>query len=225
MAATTPPTTSSKKRPEWRKLAGMSTRYCYVELELPRDLLAHQKLRDHLTKNLAAQTDIELLGQFAPQLGFASDQSCLLLRLTNKAEEHALNLEAAARSVAASPLQATVRPSSRDRLIPGGIHVLRWFEIDAQSVDEFITLSHTAWPDFEGKFDAKIFGLFTAERTARDIENGAVRLLLVTRYRDHGVWETSRDPSTKAMELFRKRHALTRSTRAASFLLVAPPEA
>lgn len=39
---------------------------------------------------------------------------------------------------------------------------------------------------------------------------------MLTRYRDHGVWEESRDPSTIAMGLFRRREALTRNSWDAS---------
>ena len=46
------------------------------------------------------------------------------------------------------------------------------------------------------------------------------RVFLLTRYKDHGVWEASRDPSTTAMKAFARRQALTRVTWNASTLLI-----
>jgi hypothetical protein len=86
-------------------------------------------------------------------------------------------------------------------------------------VSEFIALSAQAWPSFETQFEAKIFGLFQADRTADDMAKGQVRLLLLTRYKDHGVWEASRDPTSDAMQIFARRQAITRWTRGCSTLL------
>ena len=104
---------------------------------------------------------------------------------------------------------------------------LRRFHVIQQCVggadrEEFVSLSAQAWPDFEAKFDARIFGLFEAEQSAADKAADEIRFLLITRYGDHGVWETSRDPATEAMRIFARRQALTRYTRAASTLLVTP---
>ena len=85
---------------------------------------------------------------------------------------------------------------------------------------EFLTLSTEGWRDFETRFDAHIFGLFTAERSSLDRQKGVTRLLLLTRYKDHGVWEASRDPSTAAMQAFQRRSAITKDTWNASTLLV-----
>lgn len=75
------------------------------------------------------------------------------------------------------------------------------------------------WRDFEARFETTIFGLFTAAPSAADREAGVTRMLLITRYASHAVWEASRDPSTDAMAAFRRRQQLTRSSRAASTLL------
>ena len=91
--------------------------------------------------------------------------------------------------------------------------------IATPSLSEFVELSTTGWRDFEARFETKIFGLFTAEQTEHDKAAGQTRLLLCTRYRDHGVWETSRDPTTDAMAAFQRRQKLTRDTWAASTLL------
>ncbi len=41
----------------------------------------------------------------------------------------------------------------------------------------------------------------------------------MTRYKDHGVWEASRDPTTEGMKTLMRRQAITRVTWAASTLL------
>jgi hypothetical protein len=117
-------------------------------------------------------------------------------------------------------LKPTERPGPTDRPQPGGIYVHRWFVVESRSVPEFLALSVEGWRDFEVRFDTKIFGLFTAERSANDRQSGVTRLLLITRYGSHGVWEASRDPSTAAMAAFAKRQALTRDSWAASTLFV-----
>jgi hypothetical protein len=118
-------------------------------------------------------------------------------------------------------LDPTIRPADDDHPAPGGVYVHRWFEIDADAQDEFVSLSGRGWERFEALFDTRIFGLFAAGRTAADQAAGAVRLLLLTRYRDHGVWEESRDPSTEAMQIFARRQQLTRRSWAASSRLLA----
>lgn len=118
------------------------------------------------------------------------------------------------RQVAATP---TARPRPQDALVAGGIYVHRWFEVAAPDVEAFVGLSAQAWPDFEARFEANIFGLFALD-TAPGVDTR--RLLLVTRYASHGVWEASRDPTTEAMQTFARRAELTLATQAASTLLV-----
>lgn len=162
----------------------------------------------------------EVLGVFTPQLGWRSRQAAVLLRWSGTA--------AGRESVLASlggqrdRLAPTARPAPTDRPKPGGIYVHRWFVIDTPALDEFVALSTEGWRDFEARFDTNIFGLFTADPTEADRAAKQTRLLLLTRYGDHGVWETSRDPSTAAMAAFMRRQKLTRETWAASTLL-APP--
>lgn len=166
----------------------------------------------------------EVLGLFTPQLGWRSRQAALLLRWTTDAKGRDAEMAA----LAALPgvdkaerqrLDATARPAAGDRPRPGGVYVHRWFVIGAEDLAEVVALSTEGWRDFEARFDTNIFGLFAAERTAADNAAGATRLLLITRYKDHGVWETSRDPSTDAMAAFMRRQKLTRDTWAASTLL------
>ena len=96
----------------------------------------------------------------------------------------------------------------------------RWFEIEAAAADEFVQLSGQGWERFEATFDARIFGLFRRDQTDAERAAGALRLLLITRYGDHGVWEDSRDPTTEAMQIFARRQQLTRRSWAASSRLV-----
>jgi hypothetical protein len=160
-----------------------------------------------------------LVAQFTPQLGWAANEGAVLIRADN-AEPI---LKAAAGQAAASEhhrLSPTVRPEAGQALKPGGVYVHRWFTVGAGDVGEFVNLSAQAWPKFEGQFETTIFGLFQADRTAADTAAGQVRLLLLTWYRNHGVWEASRDPTTESMQIFARRQQLTRHTRACSTLLV-----
>jgi len=166
----------------------------------------------------------EVLGLFTPQIGWRAREAALLVGWTpeakgREAEIGALEKLPSVAKVQRDRLVPTVRPMTADRPKPGGIYVHRWFVIGAQDQDEVVALSSEGWRDFEARFDANIFGLFAAERTAADKAVGVTRLLLITRYKDHGVWETSRDPTTDAMAAFMRRQKLTRDTWNASTLL------
>ncbi len=165
----------------------------------------------------------DILGLFAPQLGWRSRQAAVLVRwsaATLAREQFVATLSSlpAIGSAQRHSLAATARPDLQGRLKPGGIHVHRWFEVETAAVSEFVALSVEGWADFETRFDAAIFGLFAEQPTHRSSEANLTRLLLITRYGDHGVWETSRDPSTAAMAAFMRRQRLTRETWAASTL-------
>lgn len=182
---------------------------------------------DHVrtrTTSLAAAGG-EVVGYFTPQLGWVGRQAALLVRWGGEAkirdrELVSLMRDKTVRSGQRAELAPTERPRPADRPQPGGIYVHRWFVVESRSVPEFVALSVEGWRDFEVRFDTKIFGLFTAERSANDRQNNVTRLLLITRYGSHGVWEASRDPSTAAMAAFVKRQALTRDSWAASTLFV-----
>lgn len=193
----------------------------YLQLTLARVAGPHPALRAHLESRAGAIAAAggTLLAQFAPQIGFASNEAALLLRWRAAAGD-ALGETPLVAVRASEALTPTLRPQTDAPPPPGGIYVHRWFTIDAAALDEFIALSGAAWPDFERQFDARIYGLFTAAESAEDRAQGARRLLLLTRYGDHGVWEQSRDPTTEAMQLFQRRQALTRVTIARSSLLV-----
>ena len=158
-----------------------------------------------------------MVGQFAPQLGWANNQAAVLFR-----GEGALDAPGLVVSATSESLTPTLRPTDDAIPQPGGIYVHRWFEVDAGAADEFIDLSGQGWLRFETQFDTQIFGLFRAAPSPADLGwLNLQRLLLITRYADHRVWEASRDPTSEAMQIFARRQQLTRRTWAASTRLVA----
>lgn len=169
--------------------------YDYFQLRLGRERTAHKALADRL--HAAPET----VAVFAPLLGFASNEALVLARA-------GATLDLAAHSV--DRLTATLRPTQDVPPEAGGIYVHNWFIIDGEAVDEFVRLSGEAWPDFERRFETKIYGLFLAAESEADRADGARRLLLMTRYRDLGEWQVSRDPTSDAMQVFLRRRELTR---------------
>jgi hypothetical protein len=196
----------------------MAASYEYLFLTLARGPAPHQALADQL----GDAPGLEVVGQFAPQLGWSGNEAAVLVRGADGARLDTTALDASNVVVGAQRerLTPTIRPSDTDRPAPGGIYVHRWFEVDADMVDEFVALSGQGWERFEALFDARIFGLFQADRSDADRVAGVARLLLLTRYGDHGVWEESRDPTTEAMQIFARRQQLTRRSWAASSRLV-----
>jgi hypothetical protein len=198
--------------------------YEYLRLSLPRGP-ARQAFVSHLAgaRKALAGAGGEVLGLFTAQLGWEAAQAALLLRWrTAAADDSARGTLLSAPQVLSEvpePLSPTARPADEARLQPGGIHVHRWFETAASDLDEFLRLSQEGWKDFEPRFDARVFGLFLADESVEDRRSASRRLLLITRYAGHGVWEASRDPSTEAMRSFARRAQLTLRTHAASTLL------
>jgi hypothetical protein len=161
---------------------------------------------------------------FAPQLGFASNEAAVLVRWPT-GERGSTAAITGIRGVVASvcdPLAPTLRPLEGQGLRDGGIYVHRWFAVDGERLPEFVDISGQAWGSFEGAYDAEIFGLFAAAPTEEDVTSGQRRLLLLTWYASHGVWEASREQAADPQSLFAKRHALTRWTVGRSSLRVAP---
>jgi hypothetical protein len=189
--------------------------YDYVTLTLKRVPTPHQALAAHLHG-----LPDDIVGQFAPQLGWANNDAAVLVRRPDSAPVTALVAPDLIVSAKVERLTPTLRPASDAALRPGGIYVHRWFEVDAGAADEFVELSGQGWQRFEAQFDTNIFGLFKASPTPADAQAGIQRLLLLTRYADHGVWEASRDPTSEAMQIFARRAQLTRRSWAASTLLV-----
>jgi len=180
--------------------------YDYFQLTLGRERTAHKALAERL------HPMVEVVAVFSPLLGFASNEALVLAKA-------GAELGVVAHSV--DRLAPTLRPTQDVRPEPGGVYVHNWFTIDGGAVDEFVRLSGEAWPDFERRFETKIFGLFLAAETDADRAEGARRLLLMTRYRDLGEWQVSRDPTTDAMQVFLRRRELTRVSLARS-CVVAP---
>jgi hypothetical protein len=201
------------------------TIYEYVTFDLSRgraswtSFAAHVRDKERAAINAAGGV---LVGLFSPQLGFASNEAILLIRWPSRGHgiDHARKPAEVLRSHR-ELLTPTVRPRDADQLQAGGIYVHRWFTIDGDKTAEFIDLSNRAWGGFEGSYDTHIFGLFTAAPSDEDHRSGAARLLLLTWYRDHGVWEASREQAADAKSLFAQRHLLTRTTIGRSSLLVA----
>ncbi len=203
----------------------MPAHYDYLSFTLERGRAALSAFVTHV-RDVAAPAIVaanaQVLGIFQGQLGFASNEAVVLLRSTAPLRDRLRELDAAPGVVRMHPelLTPTVRPSDKAVLKQGGIYVHRWFSVDADSVADFISLSNRAWERFEGSYETEIFGLFTAERTTGDVREGTGRLLLLTYYAGHGVWEQSRDQTRDPGGLFAQRHALTRSTIARSSILV-----
>jgi hypothetical protein len=203
----------------------MPAHYDYLSFTLERGRAALSAFVAHV-RDVAAPAIVaanaQVLGIFQGQLGFASNEAVVLLRSPAPLRDRLRELDAAPGVVTMHPelLTPTVRPSDKAVLKQGGIYVHRWFSVDADSVADFISLSNRAWERFEGSYETEIFGLFTAERTMRDVREGTGRLLLLTYYAGHGVWEQSRDQTRDPGGLFAQRHALTRSTIGRSSILV-----
>ncbi|MCW5761188.1 MAG: hypothetical protein KIS90_15575, partial [Phenylobacterium sp.] len=201
--------------------------YIFLDLEAPKGTPPTRPYAERVKARLPAieAAGGEVLGLFTPQIGWTARQAALLVRWPENArpresEIQALSAGSGVRAAQRSRLTPTLRPNDAARPEPGGIHVHRWFVVETGDVPEFLQLSGQGWTDFERKFDARIFGLFAAERSAADTREGVQRILLITRYGDHGVWEKSRDPSTEAMAAFRRRSEITRDTWNDSTLLV-----
>jgi hypothetical protein len=162
-----------------------------------------------------------LLGLFAAQLGWAASEAAVLIEDDEGAERDAAAFLAQSPGVTILHrrlMRSTLRPDNAGARLPaGGVWVHRTFEVRTEDLESFVALSGEAWPDFERRFDARVFGLFEVTEPRPGVE--VTELLLLTRYGAHSVWEDSRDPTTEAMQTFARRAALTLRTRAASTML------
>ncbi|HEX4184054.1 MAG TPA: hypothetical protein VHY34_12430 [Caulobacteraceae bacterium] len=195
--------------------------YDYVAFELPAGRAAWDSLRGQMRTAVVPAVRAaagQVLGVFFPQLGFAANEGALLVRWPEEAAADKASIDVPGATVRSrDQLRATLRPGDADAPKPGGIYVHRWFTVAPANVETFVGLSGQAWPSFEAGFDSNIFGLFRADAPAA---NGDARMLLLTRYADHGVWEASRQPAPTAREAFGSRHELTTSTIARSSILL-----
>jgi hypothetical protein len=122
------------------------------------------------------------------------------------------------------PIAPTVRPLDSSRLTREGLYVFRYFDMRRGDIDEFISLSLTGWPSFEGadEFDSAPQGLFITEPSEAGADPDRASMLLVTWYDGLASWQRSRQFPEAAREAFRKRGVLTlRSIAYATRLL--PP--
>jgi hypothetical protein len=188
--------------------------YSYYDLRLGRERTAQKALAEHVRATLGPAA----VAVFAPLLGFASNQALVLT--DGAAPPDAVLKAPGVVSAEGHRLTPTLRPQDGAQPPAGGIYVHNWFTVDAIAFDEFVKLSGEAWPDFEARFEARIFGLFAAEPSGDDRTQGARRLLLMTRYADLGEWQKSRDPTSEAMKVFARRRELTRISLARACLLV-----
>lgn len=180
--------------------------YDYFQLRVGRERTAQKALADQL------HPSPDVVAVFAPLLGFASNEALVLAKA-------GADLGLATHAV--DRLTPTLRPTADVAPEARGVYVHNWFTIDGGAVDEFVRLSGEAWPDFEARFETKIYGLFLAAETDADRADGARRLLLMTNYRDLGEWQVSRDPTSDAMKVFLRRRELTRVSLARA-CVVAP---
>jgi hypothetical protein len=187
--------------------------YHYYELRVGRERNAQKSLAEQVYANVGEPA----LGVFSPLLGYASNEALVLV--DDRADPDAVLKGGGVMSVERHRLSPTLRPHQGAQPEGGGIFVHNWFTIDADGFDEFVRLSGEAWTDFETRFEAQIFGLFAVEPTAQERAAGARRLLLMTRYRDLGEWQTSRDPTSEAWKVFVRRRELTRQSLARACLL------
>lgn len=205
----------------------MPAHYDYLSFNLERGRPAWTAFTDHVRDVVTAsivQAGGEMLGLFQGQLGFSSTEAIVLLRWPTAQRDRLREIDRAPGVVSMHPEMLTPTARPPDNAVPkkGGIYVHRWFTVDADCVADFVSLSNRAWANFEGSYQTEIFGLFTAERTVQDLRDGGGRLLLLTYYASHGVWEESRDQTRDPNGLFVQRHALTRSTIGRSSLLILP---
>lgn len=187
--------------------------YNYFELRLKRDRAAQKALADHIRATLGA----EAVAVFAPLLGFASNQALVLT--TGDAPVEAVMRAPGVVSAERHRLAPTIRPADGAKPAAMGVYVHNWFTIDASGFDEFVKLSGEAWPDFEGHFETRIFGLFAAQPSKDDLMEGARRLLLMTGYKDLNEWQKSRNPAETARNAFARRRDLTRVSLARACVL------
>ena len=202
----------------------MAAAYEYLTLTLDRGRAAWRAFaRDAgvAARDLGASGG-EVVGLFSPQLGFASNEATAVIRWAGEAGPLAqISGSSAVMAFHRETLTPTARPADDRMLRAGGIYVHRWFTIDGDAADAFVEISAKAWVGFEAAYDAEIFGLFNAAATDDDRKSGQARLLLLTWYASHGVWETSREQTVDPGGLFTKRHEMTRSTVGRSSLRVA----
>ncbi|NCF43254.1 MAG: hypothetical protein GWP70_00330 [Proteobacteria bacterium] len=117
-------------------------------------------------------------------------------------------------------LKATARPQTTQPLTRSGIYVFRDFWLPYVNIGQAVELSSAAWQTFEGAdaYSAEPMGLFAPAEPLRATEECVLHLL--TWYPNFAAWETSRQPDEQAMQRFKARRALTRTTAAVATRLL-----
>ena len=120
-------------------------------------------------------------------------------------------------------LKATARPQTPHPLTRSGIYVFRNFWLPYADIGQAVELSSAAWQTFEGAeaYSAEPMGLFAPAEPLQATEECVLHLL--TWYPNFAAWETSRQPDEQAMQRFKARRALTRTTAAVATRLLLPP--
>ena len=188
--------------------------YHYYELRVGRDRMAQRQLAEQIYGNVGEAA----VGVFAPLLGYASNEALVLV--DDRADPDGVLKGSGVLAVERYRLSPTLRPHQGAHPMAGGVYVHNWFTIEGDGFDEFVRLSGEAWADFEERFAANIFGLFAVEPTTQERSAGSRRMLLMTRYKDLGEWQKSRDPTSEAAKVFARRRELTLGSLARACVLI-----
>jgi len=167
-----------------------------------KDRVTSNSLR--LIKQIQSLHDANSWGVFPSLFGFGSNE--LYWVVMTESTKCPLQLDDV-QILAHTTLQATVRPVAHEPRTNAGVYVYRWFEVATAHVDEVVRLSGEAWETFEDGFDTEVQGLFTAS-PGMLVGQATCSMLLVTWYRDLGVWQASRTPNPEATKRFVARQAL-----------------
>ena len=152
---------------------------------------------------LRAAAGRALFGLFRGQIGLEANEGILVTVLPSELG----SALAGAREVRSERMVATVRPVDPTGPRAPGVYAFRSFDIRDADSAEFVDLSQRAWPDFEGKYDANIVGLWKCTEP----KPPDARFQLLTRYASLATWEESR--ADVGRPEFARRHKLTRATR------------
>lgn len=173
-----------------------------------------------VARALRGRESNSLYGLWSGLIGIGSNQGLAITIWPDHTAAHAgaertIDGIAGIANVEHSYLEATVRPQSPEPPAKEGVYAFRWFDLAEADWPAFRDLSSGAWPAFEAKFGARIWGFF------RDLAVAPPRrrMLLLTSYPSLAVWEASRPTNTgqdqnteHALQRFRDRRLLTDAT-------------
>jgi DNA-binding FadR family transcriptional regulator len=167
----------------------------------------------------------EVLGVFAPKIGWSGNQMAMLIRWS---------VGGAHRAAALARLQKAPNLVSIERrrlslaaplalaadLPQNGIFGLRWCDVAADAVEGIATLWAAGWPRYEAQFDMRVLGLFRAETAAPDRVQGIAHLLLINWYPNLAALEAVLDdPLTTSLFTERTERHILNSTPAVATLV------